>query len=93
MGKIIIFVCIRLQKIGKIADTTYCTLLKQARENILKIQVLNVPSDVNNYFEYIDETKNIHFRALWNPTHDNKGNKEFKALFLQLQASVEEASR
>lgn len=83
----------KLQKIGKISEDTFCKLIKQTRDNIIQVQVLNVPSDVNNYLEYVDDKMNIHFRAIWNPNHDNKGNKEFKALFADLQTAVSEAGK
>ncbi|OGU60839.1 MAG: hypothetical protein A2X64_04540 [Ignavibacteria bacterium GWF2_33_9] len=82
----------KLQEIGKIPLELYCELLKSTRETIMKVQALNVPSDVNNYLEYKDDANNIRFRALWNPNHDNAGNVEFKALYTRYQEAVKAAN-
>jgi hypothetical protein len=83
----------KLQTVGRIPSETYCKLLKQTKENIMKVQALNVPGNRSNFVEYIIKSSNYHFQALWNPDHDNVGNKEFKALFAELQAAVREASK
>lgn len=83
----------KLQVVGKISEETFCKLIKQTKANIMLVQALNVPSDVNNFVEYIEKSKSFHFRATWNPNHDNRGNKEFKALFVQLQEAVIEAGK
>jgi hypothetical protein len=83
----------KLQTIGKISDESYCRLLKQTKTNILLVQALNVPSETANFLEYIEKENNLTFRAVWNPKHDNKGNKEFKELFAQLQEAVGEAGK
>jgi len=79
------------QYIGQISAEKYCQLISKSKESILKAQALNVPSDVSDYYEFVNDNMGIRFRAVWNPEFTNKGNQDFKALYNLFQESVKEA--
>lgn len=65
----------------KLDSVRLCELYQKSTNLFLKVQSLNVPADSNNYIVYRNTIDNVVLRALWNPVHSNKGNKEFKELY------------
>ena len=65
-----------------------CHLINKTSALFLKVQTLNVPADSNNYITLYNNKTRVVLRALWNPVHDNLGNKEFKALYQELMTYI-----
>jgi hypothetical protein len=72
----------------KLSNIEVCDSFKEVMGLFIKFQSLNVPADSNCYIEYINPDSNVQLRALWNPIHTNKGNKDFKLLFDKLMTLV-----
>jgi hypothetical protein len=72
----------------KLSNKEVCDSFNETMGLFLKLQSLNVPADSNCFIEYINPDANVQLRALWNPVHTNKGNKDFKQLFEKLMTLV-----
>jgi len=62
-------------------EAAACNLLEKTTQLFFKTQALNVPADSNHYMIYTNKKNGAELRALWNPAHDNIGNRAFKALY------------
>lgn len=50
-----------------IDQTLYCDVTKNAQNTFLKVQALNVRGIRGRYIEYVNATRNVYWRAVWNP--------------------------
>ncbi len=64
-----------------IDEAVACNLLEKTTQLFFKTQALNVPADSNNFMIYANKKSGAELRALWNPIHDNIGNRAFKSLY------------
>jgi hypothetical protein len=70
--------------LAKVDSNTYCEIYNDLMNLMLKVQTLYVPADSNHFVEFINPEMNYRFRAVWNPTNENKGNKEFRQFYERL---------
>ncbi|PKL84645.1 MAG: hypothetical protein CVV22_11960 [Ignavibacteriae bacterium HGW-Ignavibacteriae-1] len=66
----------------------FCSFYSDLMNVMLRIQSLHVPADTNHFIEFINPGMNYKFRAMWNPNHDNQGNREFKAIYKRLEEFI-----
>ncbi len=71
-----------------ITKVEMCDLVNKTTNLFFKIQSLNVPADSNNFIIYYNKKTGVQLRALWNPLHNNMGNKEFKELYENFMSAV-----
>ncbi|MBE2189663.1 MAG: hypothetical protein KGZ71_02855 [Desulfobulbaceae bacterium] len=75
--------------ITTIQDTkSFCSLYSDLMNIMLRTQSLHVPADTNHFIEFINPGMNYRFRALWNPNHDNKGNRDFSVMYKRLEELI-----
>lgn len=68
----------------KIKHEDVCELMQEISVLILEIQSLNVPAEKTNFVIFRNPETDYFFRAVWNPEHDNDGNKKFKEYYNKL---------
>ncbi|MGE5480060.1 MAG: hypothetical protein ACM3U1_06485 [Chloroflexota bacterium] len=78
------------EKLGKLEEARFCSLVRLINQKILSTQALYVPADQANFIEYENPEYNAYIRGVWNPKYTTEGNKDFREAYDSLQAAVSE---
>lgn len=69
----------------RISQENYCKIKHDLTQFVINTQALYVPAIIQHFVQYRDAKRNIFFQAMWNPLHDNIGNKELKVFYDSLE--------
>ncbi len=69
----------------RISQENYCKIKQDLTQFVINTQALYVPAKIQHFVQYRDDNRNIFFQAIWNPEHDNTGNKELKVFYDSLE--------
>lgn len=69
----------------RISQENYCKIKHDLTQFVINTQALYVPATIQHFVQYRDAKRNIFFQAMWNPLHDNIGNKELKVFYDSLE--------
>jgi hypothetical protein len=77
------------QQLSQLNGEVFCAAFEKATRIVLQISSLNVPANINHFVEYEIPDNNFYKRAIWDPKYENKGNREYRALMVDLLDLIE----
>lgn len=69
----------------RISQENYCKIKHDFMQFVINKQALYVPAKIQHFVLYKDTKRNIFFQAVWNPEHDNIGNRDLKVFHDSLE--------
>ena len=68
-----------------ISQDNYCKIKQDLTQFVINTQALYVPATIQHFVQYSDAKRNVFFQAVWNPQHNNSGNRDLKVFFDSLE--------
>ncbi len=78
------------EKLYNIGSENYCELLKEVREEIIKVQTLSAPGRKPKFVEYSDPVNNATMRVLWDSEQKTKLSEGFRKIYNELEEIAKE---